>query len=62
MLTRKQIDERLARWALDNSQREALETAQKLYAMRAEKCDDCETILERKCTETCPLWLRGEGE
>lgn len=28
----------------------------KLAEAVTERCDDCQTILERRCTETCPLF------
>lgn len=70
MLTRDQIDERLAHIATHgeatayryDEERDALETAQKLGNLLADlraHCIDCEVaIAERKAD----AWLRGEGE
>ena len=65
MLSREQIDERLATWALDNSQREALETAQKLgewigTLFNGAICEDRSQCDECRWEEPC-VWLRGEG-
>jgi len=56
MLSREQIDERLATWALDNSQREALETAQKLgeWVANADHGQDVVELLKARA------WLREE--
>ena len=77
MLSRAEIDERLATWALDNSQREALETAQKLGNLLAHlrsHCIDCEVDCngpkgyeERVCPmaiaeREADAWLGGEGK
>ena len=69
MLSRAEIDERLATWALDNSQREALETAQRLgewleKLFDSEVPDNCDSYWE---CDGCPwrahcAWLRGEGK
>ena len=50
MLTRAEIDERLATWALDHSQREALETAKRLYQERDEARVTIKR-LNRRCTK-----------
>ena len=77
MLSRAEIDERLATWALDNSQREALETAQKLGNLLAglrSHCVECEVDcngLKGYEERVCPMaiaereadeWIGGEGK